>query len=279
MAGTKGRGIFGLLESNLDTVAATAKFIIPASFTGAIVGWATWFAGLFQQYAPASWVIAAVLGAAVGALIILLAVLSRERLQIIRFRNNVFAASQINPLDPMFTARRLRIVDLAPPVGAFIDNKTFTDCEIIGPANVMFAGCSFVGSGGNIVDGIVIKSGFSPLNGFGFRNCTFTRCRFYLMTFMIPEPEFEFFQGTHPGLNWITDTPDQPSLPLSQVITDDKISVEAVESGITTFEDEFMAHIVMPDGQTVASHVKPAIASAYESGTMTPLLPPPGRLS
>jgi hypothetical protein len=58
-----------------------------------------------------------------------------------------------------------------------------------------------------------------------------------------------------------------------------KAKLEAVESGITTFEDEFMAHIVMPDGQTVATHVKPRIAQAYATETMTPLLPPPGRLS
>lgn len=222
MSETKGRGVFGLLASNLDTIAATAKFLIPASFTGALVGWATWFAGLFQQYAPASWVIAAVLGALCGVLIMLLATIARERLQLIRFREQVFTASQINPLDPMFTGRRLRLVDLAPPVGPFIDQKTFTDCEIIGPANVMFAGCHFVGSGGNIVDGIVIKPGFLPSNGFGFRGCTFTRCRFYLMTFMVPEPEFQLFQTTHPGLNWITDTPDQPTLPLQQVTNDDQ---------------------------------------------------------
>lgn len=58
-----------------------------------------------------------------------------------------------------------------------------------------------------------------------------------------------------------------------------KAKLEAVDSGITTFEDEFLAHIVMPDGQTVASHIKPGIALAYETGSMTPLLPPPGRMS
>jgi hypothetical protein len=52
-----------------------------------------------------------------------------------------------------------------------------------------------------------------------------------------------------------------------------KAKLEAVESGITTFEDEFMAHIVMPDGQTVATHIRPRIAAAYESGKMLPLLP------
>jgi hypothetical protein len=57
-----------------------------------------------------------------------------------------------------------------------------------------------------------------------------------------------------------------------------KAKLEAVESGITAFEDEFLAHIVMPDGQTVAAHIKPRIADAYERGSMVPLLPPPTKL-
>jgi len=52
-----------------------------------------------------------------------------------------------------------------------------------------------------------------------------------------------------------------------------KAKLEAVEVGITEFDDEFMAHIVMPDGQTVGQHLRPKIASAYESGSMPPLLP------
>jgi hypothetical protein len=54
-----------------------------------------------------------------------------------------------------------------------------------------------------------------------------------------------------------------------------KAKLEAVESGITTFEDEFLAHIVMPDGKRVADHVKPTIARVYDGGQMLPLLPPP----
>jgi hypothetical protein len=52
-----------------------------------------------------------------------------------------------------------------------------------------------------------------------------------------------------------------------------KAKLEAVETGITTFENEFMAHIVMPDGRTIGQHVSPQIAAAYESGTMPRLLP------
>lgn len=52
-----------------------------------------------------------------------------------------------------------------------------------------------------------------------------------------------------------------------------KAKLEAVQSGIVGFEDEFMAHIVMPDGKTVAEHARPMIASAYESGKVVALLP------
>lgn len=51
-----------------------------------------------------------------------------------------------------------------------------------------------------------------------------------------------------------------------------KAKLEAVESGITTFEDEFLAHTVMPDGRTVSEHTLPMIANAYETGETPPLL-------
>ena len=54
-----------------------------------------------------------------------------------------------------------------------------------------------------------------------------------------------------------------------------KAKLEAVETQISEFEQEFMASIVMPDGQTVADHVLPCIAEAYETGTMPKLLAMP----
>ena len=45
-----------------------------------------------------------------------------------------------------------------------------------------------------------------------------------------------------------------------------------MESGITAFEDEFLSHILLPDGKTAGSWMKPQIAAAYHSGKMPPLL-------
>lgn len=52
-----------------------------------------------------------------------------------------------------------------------------------------------------------------------------------------------------------------------------KAKLEAVAAGITEFEDEFLANIVLPNGTTVAQHVKPEIAIAYERGDIRPMLP------
>lgn len=52
-----------------------------------------------------------------------------------------------------------------------------------------------------------------------------------------------------------------------------KAKLEAVETGITCFDDEFMAHIVLPDGQRVGDWMAPQIESAYTNGSMPPLLP------
>lgn len=51
-----------------------------------------------------------------------------------------------------------------------------------------------------------------------------------------------------------------------------KAKLEAVESGIVEFDQEFMAHIVMPNGQTAADCILPRMRQAL-AGNPVPLLP------
>ena len=50
-----------------------------------------------------------------------------------------------------------------------------------------------------------------------------------------------------------------------------KAKLEAVASGIVTFEEEFLSHTVLPSGRTVAQEIMPAVESAYATGAVTPL--------
>lgn len=52
-----------------------------------------------------------------------------------------------------------------------------------------------------------------------------------------------------------------------------KAKLEAVESGISIFEDEFLANIVLPTGETAGSWMRPQIEEAYRIGAMPQMLP------
>ncbi len=51
-----------------------------------------------------------------------------------------------------------------------------------------------------------------------------------------------------------------------------KAKLEAVESGVATFEQEFLAYTLLPTGKTVGELALPEVAEAYTHGTMRPLL-------
>lgn len=54
-----------------------------------------------------------------------------------------------------------------------------------------------------------------------------------------------------------------------------KAKFEIVESDIETFDEAFLANIVMSDGTTVGEWATPQITSMYEGGDMPPLLTGP----
>lgn len=51
-----------------------------------------------------------------------------------------------------------------------------------------------------------------------------------------------------------------------------KAKLEAVESGISTIEREFMSDIVLPNGSTLGEWAEPQIAKLYAGGAMPKLL-------
>ncbi len=52
-----------------------------------------------------------------------------------------------------------------------------------------------------------------------------------------------------------------------------RAKLESVESGIMCFDDAFMAHMVLPSGQTVSQFMRPQIEAAYSKGEMPKALP------
>lgn len=55
-----------------------------------------------------------------------------------------------------------------------------------------------------------------------------------------------------------------------------KAKLEAVDAGISTVEEEFLAHVMTPDGSTVHEWLAPQLEHAYASGQMPALMPGAG---
>lgn len=52
-----------------------------------------------------------------------------------------------------------------------------------------------------------------------------------------------------------------------------KAKLAAVETGISTFEREFLADVLLPDGSTLGAWIAPQLDQAYAEGSMPALLP------
>lgn len=97
--------------------------------------------------------------------------------------------------------------------------------------------------------------------------------------FLLPLPDRKEFART-PGRGLLR-SPDQVEREFDQAVRQRwralalvvKAKLEAVEAGITTFEDEFLAHTVLPSGETVSDWIAPQIVEAYETRRMPRMLP------
>jgi hypothetical protein len=56
-----------------------------------------------------------------------------------------------------------------------------------------------------------------------------------------------------------------------------KAKLEAVETGIVGFDQEFLAHLVLPSGETFGDWAGPQLDEVYASGRMPALMPSYGR--
>jgi len=54
-----------------------------------------------------------------------------------------------------------------------------------------------------------------------------------------------------------------------------KAKLEAVESGVVSLEEEFLAHTLLPDGRTVGQWLQPQLEHAYQTQRMPSMLPLP----
>jgi hypothetical protein len=135
-----------------------------------------------------------------------------------KWKKDVSAA---NPLDDQFTRLRLKFQDLAHPVSKRIANKTFVNCELMGPANIVVAGnSSFNATGFMNCDVVVFRP---PPPELPIHNCiilesvNFIGGSIWNVTLFIPPPMAPILQGM--GAQILTAIPNESPAPQSPLNT------------------------------------------------------------
>lgn len=99
--------------------------------------------------------------------------------------------------------------------------------------------------------------------------------------FRLPLPDRNEKRFTHTPGRGLLRSVDQQEAEYEQAVRQSwralalviKAKLEAVAAGITTVEQEFLAHIALPNGGTVGDWVRPQLETVYQSGRMLALLP------
>lgn len=167
------------------------SFVVPA--------WATYYVSLFQDYSPLSWVIAGFLGMLAWSTIKLIMALAAK------WQSNKILADKyvehkhtINPLDDVFTKKKIDVSDFFSPIGESVSNKTFKKCEIHGiGAIALIDGNAITGNSRlhscNLVEipNGTMKSGPEV----AFYDSQFIDCKFYFLTIYLDPEIIKGFEG------------------------------------------------------------------------------------
>ncbi|MDH4415536.1 MAG: hypothetical protein QE484_19710 [Rhizobium sp.] len=162
---------------------------LPVLSAGALSAWLASGVGWVSQFGMFGWWMAAL----VGALLSLCIAIGFTWLRNSWIKGNLLRkwgqdVDHINPMDPEFTRRRIKIGDLANPISKRISHKKFISCELMGPANIAFqvnnvvSRCNF-----NNCDIVVVRSDAPILNVLAFENAAMIDCDLWNCTIFIPQ--------------------------------------------------------------------------------------------
>jgi len=131
---------------------------------GGITAWATSLTQTLSTYAPLSWVASALISSVLFMLGYWFWANARVSVSRRQFVQALHAnTTAINPLAKSFEKARIKISDLIDPFDRSVRNKTFTDCDLIGPANILFEGVgNLTGMAFSNCDLVMVNKNFVP---------------------------------------------------------------------------------------------------------------------
>lgn len=183
---------------------------------GVLAGWISSYSNWILQFGAIGWVFSGLM--ATLSILAIFALVFWCRFQWIRGRVIAEWRNRVDSIDPMadtYSKKRIKIADIVDPITNSIEGKTFTDCDLIGPANLIFLnnnsfnGCAFVDC-----DAVPLKHDGMLLNAVAIVKVNVVRGRIANCTLFVPPPLVPIFRKMGIGFTSLAIDEPQPNQPL-----------------------------------------------------------------
>jgi uncharacterized membrane protein YeaQ/YmgE (transglycosylase-associated protein family) len=195
-----------------DSILSIVQWVLPSGLGAIVSGWAAALTQPLRAFAPFSYVAAGIIGGLVGAAIFALWGYFRLKIAQARYFAEISKPSDIiNPLDSVFQRRRISVSGLKDPMGRPVSDKTFVECEFVGPAVLVPQNCTFEGLVADNCDYAALRADVPSVqifNGVMMTGCVFRRCRFINCVLIFSQPDADFIdqmvQASGGRVNWLS---------------------------------------------------------------------------
>lgn len=187
----------------LDRVVRWSPPALGTLLSGGLASWAAAATEALNEFGPISWVLSGLVGMVLFCMSYWLWSTARVNLAKAEFARDLSARTQnINPLEDTFRKLRIEVNAFRTPTFDVAKGKVFIDCELRGPAVVLFMGYSNFSNAGFVNCEVVkIKDEAMIYNVVPFEDITVRGGKLYNLTILVPESMAERFP---PGMLWLT---------------------------------------------------------------------------
>ncbi|WP_146010326.1 hypothetical protein [Acidimangrovimonas sediminis] len=165
--------------------------------SGGLTGWLSSGLARVEQYGAFGWWAAFLLGALVASLVLLLFAGFRYLWK----RGSALEewskrTDGIDPMEDVYRKKRIFLGSLKDPGRKKVCDKTFVDCDLVGPLTIALMGKTSV-NGTHFIDCDVIqvRSGVPMFTAIALEDVTVTRGRMINLTVLIPEDQVGTFEA------------------------------------------------------------------------------------
>ena len=190
-----GKAISSVIEkwSGRASNAYTLWPLVPAGVVGGLMAYFSTGIAWIDQFGMFGWAATGLISFFTFSAAVFLLGSARERWVYAKIaRDKALPPDAVNPVEREFTKRRIKFSDFVRPSTAYVENKLFTDCEILGPLilaldhAVTFSGVGFINC-----NWVVVRSD-RPIHGaVSLRNVEFRGGNLSDMTILISENELD----------------------------------------------------------------------------------------